>query len=1145
MFKSLTVSKARGIRRKGGFCCDGLAQINIIYGCNGIGKSTAGLALMTLLDPASSKLGEDCDVSGVIELGQERYDLSVDGKVGKAVLGSEASTYPRFSSADQLTRYRLALDELIQSDDFEFAAIIAKETRGGFDLEKVVSQRKYKLRPITPRTRQDELDTQRIRCEKLRRRHEELDAWAMTLSELKQDELELKIVRDKGPAIAAVRNIRKLELENAETINQLSQFPSVMEFLRKNGSDSEFITKKEASRDAVHLEVQALQSKIDELETEIKSDGELKFVEQTEIDGIKYQHVDYRVLVDKRVDVRNLISATRAEADACLKEFTTSVSEEIAEQFDGLGWVQIESLCLREIQYRERRDAARSLVEIHQNDCDTRQLEDSLVRLRQDGDALQQWLSAPRGDLDGGKLYNNIPFISMVGMAIVTIILAKTVHIGWLGLLSIPLALAIWFVKGRGSKNGLNQREVIQGQYETGRKNDVWDERIVQAMVDAKYKERGELTALIQGSLHADAAELSLKDATRQHDGAIAELEKWATSLGLIWDESGLIHFVNVFRAINQRNVFRSTLDGLDGKLDELDRAIAQSFEKMTSVLADWGHPVKTSADNLLPDIMKIEQVMQRRGKCGSKIDNLRMLVETKQGIVQDCNTDISSVYKKLGIEGGTVDDVIELENQLDYYEKLVADRVRQETRISDDEIKAKKIEDALDWSESELHANEESASQAAGDLADLQEKIARNKGKIEAAQDSNELFVALAHADVIEQDLINDRESAFKKIIGQTLVDWLAEQSTSDQVSNVLLEASNILDKITKGELALRVSETGKEEFFVIVGDERRGLNELSVGERVQVLLSVRMAFLDHTELAVLPLVLDETLGTSDDERTHDIINSVIEVASLGRQVFYFTAQTDEVAKWESVLEQYPTVESCVINLDSQLDNSVAKEIPQAEAFALAATIEAPGECSHQEFGQKLGVLRPVLIPYVPGQLHLWYLIEDLDLLYACMKTRVVTWGSLQQAFRRHASGVPFIDKEQYSTIESRAAAVTRAVNHWSVGRVAPITREDLRKGGVSDVFMERIWDISRRFEHCGLSLIKELQASRPKQWSEGKTNKLEEYLFRIDKVDTASRNTPNEIYAAAAIALESQGDRLENNEEWLRWVLLNILRA
>ena len=1146
LFKSLTVSKARGIRRKGGFCCDELAQINIIYGSNGVGKSTAGLALMTLLDPAGGKLGEDCDISGVIELGQQRYDLSVDGKVGKAFLGSEEDTYPSFSSADQLTRYRLALDELIQSDDFEFAAIIAKETRGGFDLEKVVSQRKYKIRPITPRTRQDELDAQRTRCEKLRRRHEDLDDWAMTLSELKQDELELKVARDEGPAIAAVRNIRKLQLEHTETLNQLTQFPSVMEFLRQNGSDSEFITKKEASRDAVHLEVEALQTKIDELETEIKSDGELKFVEQTEIDSIKYQHVDYRVLVDKRVDVRNLISATTAEADACLKEFTKSVSEEIAEQFDGLGWVQIESLCLREMQYREQRDAARSLVEIHQKDCDTSQLEESLVRVRQDGDALQQWLSAPRGgDLDGGKLYNNIPLLSLVGMAVVTIILARMVHIGWLGLLSIPLALAIWFVKGRGSRNGLNHREAIQRQYEAGLKIDVWDGVNVQDVVESKYKERGELTALIKGSLHADAAQLRLKDATQQHKDAIAELTKWAMSLGLIWDESGPIHFVNVFRAINQRNVFRSTLDGLDGKLEELDSAIAELLEKMTSVLADLGHPVNNSADNLLPDLMKIEQVMQRRGKCVSKIDNLRVLDETKQGIVQDCNTDISSVYKRLGIESGAVDDVIRLENQLDFYEKLVGDRVRQETRISDDEIKAKTIEGALDWSETELHAKEESASQAAGELADLQEKIARNKGKIEAAEDSNELFVALAIAEGIEQDLINDRESAFKKIIGQTLVDWLAEQSTSDQVSNVLLEASNMLDKITKGELTLRVSETGKEEFFVIVGDERRGLNELSVGERVQVLLSVRMAFLDHTEIATLPLVLDETLGTSDDERTHDIINSVMEVASLGRQVFYFTAQMDEVAKWKSVLEQYPTLESRIIDLDAQLDNSVAKEIPQAEAFTLAATIEAPGECSHQEFGEKLGVLRPVLIPYIPGKLHLWYLIEDLELLHACIKTRVVTWGSLQQAFRHHASGVPFINKEQYSTIESRAAAVTSAVNQWSVGRVTPITREDLRKGGVSDVFMERVWDISLRFEHCGLSLIKELQTSRPKQWSEGKTNKLEEYLFRIDKIDTARRNTPNEIYAAAAIALESQGDRLENNEEWLRWVLLNILQA
>lgn len=1146
LFKSLTVSKARGIKRKEGFCCDELAQINVIYGTNGVGKSTAGLALMALLAPAGGRLGEDCDVSGVIELGEHRYQLSVDGKVGKAFLGSQEDTYPSFSSADQLTRYRLALDELIQSNDFEFASIIAKETRGGFDLEKVVSERKYSLRPTTPRSQQHQLDMQRTRCEKLRRKHEELDEWAMTLSKLKRDEMALNAVCEERPVIAAVRSVRKLQEERAETLNQLSQFPPVMEFLRRNGTDSEFITKKEAARDAVSAEVEELQRKIIELETEIESHGKLNLVEQTEIDRIKYQHGDYLALIAKRVEVVNSISAATAEADACLEGFTDVVSDEIAEQFDGAGWSQIESLWAQEIQCRGQRDAARSFVEVFQEECDPSQLEDSLLQLRQDADALQQWLSSPRGsDFSQGKLNSYIALLSIVAWAVVAIILATTIHLGWLGLLSIPLALVTWLVKGGGSEKSLNHREAIQRQYQAVVKVDAWDESNVQAMVEKKYRERGELTALLKKARHADAAELRLKEATRQHDDAIHNIKKWAMSLGLIWDENGPIHFVNVFRAINQRNVLRSTLVGLHGEFEQLNSDIAQSLQAMTSVLEEWGHTVETSADNLLPEIIKIEEAMQRRRECVSKIDKYRALEETKQGIILDCNTEISTVYNKLGIQIGSVGDVIELENRLDFYDKLIVERDKQETRISDDEMKAKTIEGALEWSETELQAKEESASLAVGKLAELQDKIATNKGKIGAAEESSELYEAVALAESIQQDLINDRESAYKKIIGQTLVDWLAEQSTSDQVSNVLLEASVMLDKITNGELTLGVSQTGKEEFFVTVGDDRRGLNQLSVGERVQVLLSVRMAFLDHTELAVLPLVLDETLGTSDDERTHDIISSVLEVASLGRQVFYFTAQMDEVAKWKLLLQQYPTLESRFIDLDALLDNSVAKEIPAAEAFTLAATIEAPGECSHQEFGETLGVLRPGLIPFIPGKLHLWYLIEDLDLLYACIKTRVVTWGSLQQTFRHYASNLPFITKEQYSTIESRAAAVTTAVRQWSVGRVETITREDLRKGGVSDVFIDRIWDVSGDVAHCGLSLIKSLRNSRPKQWSEGKTDKLEEYLFRIDKIDTSTRSTRNEIYAAAAIALESQGDGLVNNEEWLQWALENILQA
>ena len=66
-----------------------------------------------------------------------------------------------------------------------------------------------------------------------------------------------------------------------------------------------------------------------------------------------------------------------------------------------------------------------------------------------------------------------------------------------------------------------------------------------------------------------------------------------------------------------------------------------------------------------------------------------------------------------------------------------------------------------------------------------------------------------------------------------------------------------------------------------------------------MQILLSVRLAFVKQQEQgAKLPIVLDETLANTDDLRAKIIIESLIKLANEGRQIFYFTAQGDEIAK-------------------------------------------------------------------------------------------------------------------------------------------------------------------------------------------------------------------------------------------------------
>lgn len=1143
LIKSVTVHNARGIGRGRGFCCDELALVNIIHGSNGIGKSTAGLALMALLAPTVGELGETCDVAGVIELDDQSFDLIVQGQNGSAFSADKAIPYPRFTSVDQLTRYRLALEDLIQSDDVEFAAIIAKETRGGFDLEEISSRRKYKLRPTTPQAKQSRLEKERAIYAKLRRKQEALTSWESTLVELNQQKRSLIAARNELPVIAALRRIHEYQLALNSTLDLLSSFPDEMELL--SGSDSEFIAKREESRKAVGAEVDELQQIIVDLETKNALCGKQEIVEPPEIDRVKLKNEDYRRLIVKRSDLLSSISAQSSEADACLEVFTQTVSDDVAKQFDGLGWSQIESLWAQEIQCRDHRNAAQRLVEVFEVDCETSYLQQSLAELRQDVDSLHLWLRTPDvGGLVRGKIETSILIVSMLSMAVVMIILAMAVHAGWLGLLSIPLCLTCLFVKGRVSTNS-DSRKTIEQHCESRIGIDVWNQRNVAAIVETKYREQGELALQIVKSQNADAAELQLEGATRQHQESIEAIQKWATSLKLTWDAVGSIHFVDVFRAINRRNELLSTLQGLYGELEQMNTDMGLSLEAMKSIFKSWGHPVSDTTDNFSLDITELEQVMQRRRNYLSDLAHLRTQVATKQNIAQECTNDISSVYNSLGVEDSAVDYIAELEKRLDSYNNLVKNRIRLETLISGEEMIVKSASGALDWSETELQEKGEYAAQAEEKISKLQDLISGNKVKISVAGESSELFDALSKVEVIQQELIDDRSAAFEVIIGQTLVDWLAEKSTSDRTSDVFVEASSMLDKLTQGNLTLGVSRSGKEEFFVTTtGNDRRELNQLSIGERVQVLLSIRMAFLGHSELAVLPLVLDETLGTSDDERAHDIIKSVLEVASLGRQVFYFTAQTDEVAKWKFLLQQYPSLGTRFIDLDAGRDHTIERKIPNADAFSLAVTIKTPPDCNHQELGEQLGVQRPLLYPYNPGSLHLWYLIEDTDLLYNFSQMRVITWGSLQRMVQNTGS-VPLVSEALFTTLQLRSAVVTNAVNQWSVGRTAPITRKDLLESGISNTYSEYIWEIGARVEYCGTSIIKELRGSPAKQCKVTATDKLEEYLCTIGKIDTATRSTPDEVYSQAAITLESQGECSTDNEAWLTWILQLILHA
>ena len=84
---------------------------------------------------------------------------------------------------------------------------------------------------------------------------------------------------------------------------------------------------------------------------------------------------------------------------------------------------------------------------------------------------------------------------------------------------------------------------------------------------------------------------------------------------------------------------------------------------------------------------------------------------------------------------------------------------------------------------------------------------------------------------------------------------------------------------------------------------------------------MCVRLAFVEHLEDGKnikLPLLFDETLASTDDERAPMVARTIGEICKQGRQVFYFTAQQDEIDKIREAVSDGLGINVNVIDFDA-----------------------------------------------------------------------------------------------------------------------------------------------------------------------------------------------------------------------------------
>src|SRR5690625_3341677 len=272
-----------------------------------------------------------------------------------------------------------------------------------------------------------------------------------------------------------------------------------------------------------------------------------------------------------------------------------------------------------------------------------------------------------------------------------------------------------------------------------------------------------------------------------------------------------------------------------------------------------------------------------------------------------------------------------------------------------------------------------------------LGKEIGQIEESIAAAKRGHSLTDALQALGEAQTKLDNSREENRKAVVGHLIADWVRDTSVDASRPRVFQRARELFVTFTSGALTLELDDrSSPPAFFARThAGQVRSLDELSDGERIQLMTAVRLAFLEQDERRRLPLFIDEVLGTSDDDRSRVMIDTVMEVARTGRQVFYFTAQLDEVGKWQSRLSE-SDVEYEVIDLAEVRRGYAGRSTPLIITPIERPRPPAPGEMSYAEYGKALGVPAIDPISNSVDTLHLWHVLDDAVLLHRDRKSVV-----------------------------------------------------------------------------------------------------------------------------------------------------------
>lgn len=371
----------------------------------------------------------------------------------------------------------------------------------------------------------------------------------------------------------------------------------------------------------------------------------------------------------------------------------------------------------------------------------------------------------------------------------------------------------------------------------------------------------------------------------------------------------------------------------------------------------------------------------------------------------------------------------------------------------------------------------------------------------------SRDYELAQANLASAQAELATDRERVAASVVGDLLLGTVQQETRDAALPIVFHRARELFAIITRGKYELQFEAGPPPEFTSLDTSTgmRLSLDQLSSGTRVQLLMAIRLAFVENVEVGPrLPVILDETLGNSDEFRASAIIDAAIDICKHGHQVFYFTAQGEEVARWQHRVEAMPeedrpairVIELAEVRRDAGFDRLPIPNLAESAATA----IPSPADYDRETWAATLRV--PAIDPWAPvSSVHLWHLMADHDVLHALLSNDIVSFGQLESLERTNPLQLAQIHRsipDQLQGIHARAGLLRETLNMWRIGRARPMPVGALAEADMIDAGdLDELEALQREANNDGDALMDRLQSMDDAPLAEKPMDALELWMI------------------------------------------------